>query len=59
SALQSFSQMGLTALVVGLVVPWVAGSITALAVTMLILSGAALLLWWGMRLDPARGDREN
>ena len=47
SAMQSFTQMGMAALVVGLVVPVVALKLSSLALTMLLLNGAALLLWWG------------
>ncbi|MEN8170321.1 MAG: multidrug effflux MFS transporter [Pseudomonadota bacterium] len=46
SAMQSFTQMGMTALVVGLIVPWVAVEVPYLALTMLLLNGAALVLWW-------------
>jgi DHA1 family bicyclomycin/chloramphenicol resistance-like MFS transporter len=46
SAMQSFTQMALAALVVGLIVPWVAVAVPTLALAMLLLNGAALLLWW-------------
>ena len=46
SAMQSFTQMGMTALVVGLIVPWVSLEVSWMALTMLLLNGAALLLWW-------------
>jgi DHA1 family bicyclomycin/chloramphenicol resistance-like MFS transporter len=59
SAMQSFTQMGITALVVGLVVPWVVESLLTLALAMLLLNGAALMLWWRIHLDPAQGEREN
>jgi DHA1 family bicyclomycin/chloramphenicol resistance-like MFS transporter len=59
SAMQSFTQMGMAALVVGLVAPWVVPQLEWLALSMVLLNGAALLLWWAVRLDPARGEREN
>jgi len=59
SAMQSFTQMGMAALVVGLISPWVVPHLPWLALTMVGLNGAALLLWWVVRLDPARGGREN
>lgn len=49
SAMQSFTQMGMAALVVGLVAPWVVPHLPWLALTMVLLNGAALLLWWGVR----------
>lgn len=45
SALQSFVQMGFTALVVGAVVPWVATSLTGMAISMLLLGVAGVFLW--------------
>jgi hypothetical protein len=50
SAVQSFTQMGVTALVVGLIVPWVVVQLEWLALAMLLLNGAALLLWWWLRV---------
>ncbi len=55
SAMQSFIQMGMTALVVGVIVPWVVVQLTWLALAMLLLNGAGVMLWWRLRLDPARG----
>jgi DHA1 family bicyclomycin/chloramphenicol resistance-like MFS transporter len=46
SAMQSFTQMGMAALVVGVIVPWVALNVSWLALAMLWLNGTALLLWW-------------
>lgn len=46
SAMQSFTQMGMAALVVGLIVPWVAPQVSWMALAMVLLNGAALLLWW-------------
>jgi DHA1 family bicyclomycin/chloramphenicol resistance-like MFS transporter len=53
SAMQSFTQMGMAALVVGLIVPWVAPQISWMALAMVLLNGAALLLW-GRVPAPAR-----
>jgi DHA1 family bicyclomycin/chloramphenicol resistance-like MFS transporter len=49
SAMQSFTQMGVAALVVGLIAPWVSVSVPYLAMAMLLLNAAALLLWWVVR----------
>jgi DHA1 family bicyclomycin/chloramphenicol resistance-like MFS transporter len=46
SAMQSFTQMGMAALVVGLISPWVVPHLPWLALTMVLLNGVALLLWW-------------
>lgn len=59
SALQSFIQVAMTALVVGLIVPWVMGSISAIAWTMLALNIAGLVVWLGLRLDRTGVGREN
>ncbi len=59
SAMQSFIQMAMAALVVGLVAPWVVPHLPWLALTMVLLNGVALLMWWGVRLDHARRGREN
>ncbi len=56
SAMQSFTQMGMAAVVVGVIVPWVVGDLSWLAMAMLLLNGAALLLWWWIpasREEPA------
>jgi len=45
SALQSFVQMGFTALVVGAVVPWVATTLLGMSISMLLLGLAGILLW--------------
>ncbi len=45
SAMQSFIQMGVAALVVGLIAPWVVPHLPWLALTMMGLNGVALLLW--------------
>lgn len=45
SALQSFVQMGFTALVVGAVVPWVATTLFGMAFSMLLLGMIGILLW--------------
>ncbi len=45
SAMQSFIQMGMAALVVGLISPWVVPHLPWLALTMVVLNGVALLLW--------------
>ena len=54
SAMQSFTQMGMAALVVGLVVPVVALKLSSLALAMLLLNGAALLLWWWVSMRAQR-----
>ncbi len=54
SAMQSFTQMGMAALVVGLIAPWVVPHLPWLALTMVGLNGIALLLWLALA---ARGSR--
>jgi DHA1 family bicyclomycin/chloramphenicol resistance-like MFS transporter len=49
SAMQSFTQMGMASLVVGLIAPWVVPHLPWLALTMVLLNAAALLLWWVVR----------
>lgn len=46
SAVQGFSQMSFNALVAGLLVPVAAQAVSSMALTMLLLSGAALLVWY-------------
>ncbi len=54
SAMQSFIQMGVAALVVGLIAPWVVPHLPWLALTMMGLNGVALLLWLALRCRSKR-----
>ena len=56
SALQSFVQMGFTSLVVGAVVPWVATTLSGMAISMFLLGLVGLILWAlrGQAADPEK-----
>jgi DHA1 family bicyclomycin/chloramphenicol resistance-like MFS transporter len=57
SAMQSFTQMAVTALVVGIVVPVVVVAMVPLALTMLALNLAGFILWQWLKWQQAECDR--